>query len=261
MQVITYNEFLPKLLGPGAIGPYDGYDPGVDPTIANEFSAAAFRVGHTMLPSHLLRVDTEGRQSQVSLAGAFFRPSLIETHGIAPFLRGLAQLPAQEIDLLIVDEVRNLLFGGPGVRGADLAALNIQRTRDHGIARYNLVRQAYGLEPVASFAEVSSDADVQEVLEGVYGEVDRLELWPAALAEDHVPGAMLGETFHAIIVDQFTRLRDGDRFWFENDPYFLANQGLLDELRDTTLADIIRRNTPIGDEMPDDVFTVAAGGN
>ena len=261
MQVITYNEFLPKLLGPGAIGSYNGYDPKVAPTIANDFSTAAFRVGHTMLPSNLLRVDASGRQSQVSLARAFFRPSLIEAHGISPFLRGLAQLPAEEIDLLIVDEVRNLLFGGPGVRGTDLAALNIQRTRDHGIAGYNQVRQAHGLEPITSFRDFPSDPGAQKALEGLYEEIDRLELWPAGLAEDHVEGAMVGETFHAIIVDQFTRLRDGDRFWFENDPYFLANQETLKELRRTTLADIIRRNTPIDDEIPDDVFTVATSGS
>ena len=149
-----------------------------------------------------------------------------------------------------------MLFRGPGVRGTDLAALNIQRTRDHGIASYNLVRQVYGLDAVASFAEVSSDTEVQEALEDIYDEIGHLELWPAGLAEDHVEGAMVGETFHAIIVDQFIRLRDGDRFWYENDPYFLANQEILDELRRTTLADVIRRNTPINDEIPDDVFTL-----
>ena len=142
MQVITYNEFLPKLLGPRAIEPYAGYDPDINSSIANEFSTAAFRVGHTMLPSRLLRVSADGRQAQVSLADVFFRPSQLETHGISPFLRGLVLLPAEEVDLMVVDEVRNLLFRGvgrPGVRGTDLAALNIQRTRDHGLASFNLV--------------------------------------------------------------------------------------------------------------------------
>lgn len=256
MQVITYSEFLPKLLGPGAIGPYHGYNPDTDPSIANEFSTAAFRVGHTMLPSHLLRIDADGRQSQTSLAEAFFNPSLIETHGISPFLRGLARAPAEEIDLKVVDEVRNLLFGGAGTRGSDLAALNIQRTRDHGLGSYNMVRLAYGLDTVAAFGGVSPVAAVQESLEDIYDEISRLELFPAGLAEEHMEGAIVGETFHAIIVDQFTRLRDGDRYWYENDPFFLANPKLLDELRGTTLADIIRRNTAIDGEIPDDVFTV-----
>ena len=260
MQVITYNDFLPKLLAPGAIAPYDGYDPEVNPSITNGFSAAAFRVGHTMLPSRLLRVDARGRPNHVSLADAFSRPSLVETHGISPFLRGLVQLPAEEIDLMVVDEVRNLLLRGPGTLGTDLAALNVQKARDHGIASYNLVRQSYGLETVTTFGEVSSDTSAQGTLEEIYDAIGQLELWPAGLVEDQVEGGMIGETFHAIIVDQFTRLRDGDRFWYENAPYFLANGEILDELRETTLADIIRRNTLIDDEMPDDVFTLATSG-
>ena len=49
LQAITFNEFLPALLGEDAIAPYDGYDPTVNPGIANEFSTAAYRLGHSML--------------------------------------------------------------------------------------------------------------------------------------------------------------------------------------------------------------------
>ncbi len=84
-----------------------------------------------------------------------------------------------------------------------------------------------------------------------------MDLWPAALAEDHVSGAAIGETLQAIISDKFRRLRDGDRFWFENDAYFVANADLLAEVRSTTLADIIRRNTSVGDERSDYAFVVA----
>ena len=254
MQVITYGEFLPLLLGRGAIGPYEGYDPEVDPTIANEFSTAAYRFGHTMLASSLLRIDDAGEEHAVPLRTAFFSPSLVAEHGISGFLRGLAAQQAQEIDLLLVDDVRNLLFGPPGGPGRDLAALNIQRGRDHGLPDYNSVRAAYDLAPVTTFAGTSTNTDVGDALERAYGELHLLDLWTGGLAEDPMPGAMLGETFHTILVDQFRRLRDGDRYWFENDPYFLANPALLAEVRATTLARIIRRNTSIGDEIPDNVF-------
>ncbi|MYD72966.1 MAG: hypothetical protein F4Y11_01465, partial [Chloroflexi bacterium] len=126
MQVITYQEFLPLLLGPDAIAPYAGYDPMVDPSIANEFSTAAFRVGHTMLSPHLMMIDAEGETQAVSLARSFFEPSMLREAGIAPFLRGISTQLAQEIDLALVDEIRNMLFGPPGSEGRDLAALNIQ---------------------------------------------------------------------------------------------------------------------------------------
>ncbi len=254
MQVITYQEFLPLLLGRGALAPYRGYDAEVDPSIANEFSTAAFRVGHTMLSPDLMLIDSDGELSQISLATAFFDPSMVRTLGIDGFLRGLTTQRAQEIDLGLVDEIRNLLFGPPGSPGRDLAALNIQRGRDHGLPRYNVVRGAYGLPRALSFADVSSNPNVQQALELAYGTVEDIDLWTAGLAEDHMPGSMVGETFRAIIADQFERLRDGDRFWYENDPYFLANPSLLDEVRRTTLSDIIRRNTEIGSELSDNAF-------
>ena len=207
-----------------------------------------------MLSPTLLHIDERGRTRDFSLAEAFFNPALVEEHGISGFLRGLATQPAQEIDLLLVDEVRNVLFGAPGAPPRDLAALNIQRNRDHGLPDYNSARIAYGLPPARTFAAVSSAPNVQGALNRAYRSIDKLDLWAGGLAEDHVPGAMLGETFRAILADQFRRLRDGDRYWYERDPYFLANPGLLAELRATTLADVIRRNTPIGDEIPDRVF-------
>lgn len=254
MQVITYYEFLPVLLGPGAIGRYEGYDPEVDPTIANEFSTAAYRFGHTMLSPTLLLIDDNGREEGLPLRNAFFDPTLVPELGISGVLRGLARQQAQTVDARLVNDVRNMLFGAPGGPGRDLAALNIQRGRDHGLPDYNTVRIAYGLPPATSFADISSDPQVQEALELAYGDLRYVDLWAAGLAEDPLPGAMLGETFHTILVDQFRRLRDGDRYWFEHDPFFLANQNLLEEIRGTTLADIIRRNTAIADELPDSVF-------
>ena len=255
-QAITFNEFLPVFLGPDAIGPYRGYDPSVDPAIASEFSAAGFRVGHTMLSSNLLLIDADGEQDHIGLAQSFFNPSFVTENGVSLILRGLAAQLAQQVDPLVIDEVRNMLLKEPNGPVFDLAALNIQRGRDHGVGDYNTVRRAYGLTPVESFADISSDPGLQHALRRAYGDVHDLDLWVAALAEDHIAGAMVGETLRAIISDQFSRIRDADRYWFENDPYFLANPELLDEIRQTTLADIIRRNTPIQDEIQDNTFIV-----
>ncbi len=256
IQVITYTEFLPMLLGPGALGPYGGYNSAIDPAIANEFASAAFRIGHSLLSPFILHIDANGATRSVSLDEAFFNPSFVRAHGISGLLLGLSSQQAQHLDTHVIDQVRNLLFVDPPASGSrDLAAINIQRGRDHGVPSYNDVRRAYGLTPVQSFADVSSDPAVQAKLTQAYGgDIDRLELWPGGLAEDHLSGAMLGETFHAIVADQFRRLRDGDRFWFENDPYFLVNPELLGRIRSVTLADVIRRNTPLGNQLPDNVF-------
>ena len=58
-QHVIYNEFLPILLGQTFMKDFglraltegfsDGYRDDFDPSVTNEFSAAAFRVGHTMM--------------------------------------------------------------------------------------------------------------------------------------------------------------------------------------------------------------------
>ena len=95
---------------------------------------------------------------------------------------------------------------------------------------------------------------MQDALALAYGDIRLLDLWTGGLAEDHAPGSMLGETFRAIVAEQFRRLRDGDRYWHEPDPFFRANPALLAEVRATTLADVVRRNTPLDAEVPASVF-------
>lgn len=257
MQVITYNEFIPALLGPDALSPYTGYDPTINAGITNAFATAAFRLGHSMLNSTLLRLDANGdpiAEGHLLLRDAFFAPQLIiDEGGIEPLLRGLASQPSQKIDVFVVDAVRNFLFGQPGAGGLDLPSLNIQRGRDHGLPSYNDMRVALGLGAVASFADISADPEVQARLADAYGEVGLIDLWVGGLAEDHLPGAMVGELFHAILKQQFEALRDGDRFWYQNRYHGVALR-LLEQQR---LSDIIRRNTTIDTELPDDVFHVA----
>ncbi|UCE02132.1 MAG: hypothetical protein JSW67_12890 [Candidatus Latescibacterota bacterium] len=249
IQVITYQEFLPLLLGPDAMAPYGGYRTDVNPGIDNAFSSAAYRLGHSMVSDVLLRLKHNGEpiaDGNLPLAQSFFAPEKIHSAGgIEPILRGLATQRAQEIDAFIVDGLRNFLFGEPGAGGFDLAALNIQRGRDHGMKRYNDCRRALGLAPCTSFADVSSDAEIQSRLAAIYADVDEIDLWVGGLAEDHLPGAMVGELFHAILSDQFERLRAGDRFWYAND----FQPWMVRWLEGQTLAAIIRRNTSIGKEI------------
>jgi len=63
MQNITFNEYLPTLLGDDALSPYAGYNASIDPSIERVFSSAAFRLGHTQLSSEILRLETDGSQS------------------------------------------------------------------------------------------------------------------------------------------------------------------------------------------------------
>jgi hypothetical protein len=251
MQVITYNEFLPALLGPRALRPYWGYNPNVNPGIATEFSTGAFRIGHTLVNGDVEFLDNDANpiRATLPLAEAFFNPQPLKESGPDPVLKYLSTDNAQEVDTHIVGDLRNFLFGPPGAGGFDLASLNIQRGRDHGLSDYNSVRAAYGLPRVTSFSQITSDPDLQAKLFVLYGNVDSIDLWVGGLAEDHLPNASVGPTFQRIIANQFERVRDADRFWYER--VFWGAQ--LRALQQTRLSDIIRRNTTIT-KLQDNVF-------
>ena len=241
LQVITYNEFLPALLGPNALRPYSGYNRNVNPGIATEFSTAAFRIGHTLINDDVEFLDNDANpvREEMELADAFFNPEPLHEVGPDPVLKYLATDNTREVDTMLVSGLRNFLFGPPGAGGFDLAARNMQRGRDHGLPDYNSARFAYGLPRVTSFAEITTNPDLQARLAQLYGNVDSIDLWTGGLAEDHVAGGSVGPTFRAIIADQFERLRDGDRFWYSRT--FSGTQ--LQVLQQTRLSEVIRRNT------------------
>ena len=70
--------------------------------------------------------------------------------------------------------------------------------------------------------------------------VDAIDSWIGGLAEVHVTGGLLGETFNLVFVDQMERLQDGDRFYYL---YRLAGQQFADEIAGGQFKDIIERNT------------------
>lgn len=245
IQIITYNEFLPALLGPFAPAAEDAqYTPGINPTIANEFSAAMFRVGHTLLSSDLVIGDTG---NTIALRDAFTNPDFVvdNPENIDHMLLGLSRQRCQEIDSHVIEDVRTFLFLPPPFSiGLDLAALNLQRGRDHGLPPYNVVRVAYGLSPISDFDEISSDPAVCQAFRDAYETVDDIDVWIGAISEDHVPGTNVGELVLTALVEQFTRARDGDRFFYTLDPDLDSNfVRRIIRLDRVTLGRVIRRNT------------------
>lgn len=259
MQIITYEEYLPSVLGfdlsprpEGAI-----YNPSTNATITNSFAHAVFRFGHSQISPSTLLVNNNGSTAgSLSIAQAFFNPNVLKNDpaNVARMLKGLSSQMGQENDLLLVDGVRNSLFGPPGNGGLDLAALDIQRGRDHGLPDYNNLRARYGLAPVTTFAEISSDPAIQARLQELFGTVNNIDPFVGALAEDHLPGSSAGEFIHAVVGNQFERLRDGDRFFYTQDAFLQSNavRQVID-LSKVTLAQVIRWNTGITN-LQDNVF-------
>jgi hypothetical protein len=254
IQQITFQEFLPAILGPDPLPAYAGYDSNVDPSVSALFSTAAFRVGHTLQSGSIQRLDANGQSlpgGPLSIRNAFFNPNPLRDDGLDAYLRGMAAGTAQEFDLQVIDDLRNFLFGPPGAGGLDLASINIQRGRDLGLPGYNQARVDRGLPRVTSFSQITSNAAAASALQTIYGDVEKVDVWVGGLAEDHVPGGIVGPLFAAIIRDQMRRSRDGDRFWFENGQFSDTD---LAAIRATRLSDVIARNSGVTG-LPANVFT------
>ena len=97
-------------------------------------------------------------------------------------------------------------------------------------------------------------------LKAIYGSVSNLDAFTGMVAEKHVTGSELGELQLAMWQDQFGALRDGDRFFYLNDPLqsFIRQNFGIDSRK--TLAQIIALNTdtPLSD-LQANVFRVPAG--
>lgn len=239
---ITYNEFLPHLLGANAIKPYQGYKPVADPRLSEEFAGAAFRFGHSIVSANLEKTNEQGAEigEAVTLKEAFFQsPSdFVADGGADGLLRHLTNDLSNALDVHIVDDLRNFLFGPAA--GLDLASINLQRGRDLGLGTLNETRVALGLKPYTSFASITSDSATAAALKAAYGDVNKVELWIGGLAENHLSGAMVGQTFDLIISQQFQNLRDGDRLWYQNQGF---DQATLRDIESTTLSSLILKNT------------------
>ena len=256
MQAITYQEFLPALLGDAAPDLADAqYDPNLNPGIINEFSSALYRLGHSMIPTHLAMLGPSGIISQDSLIvlrDCFFNPGCLETpDAVDAMFRGLIAKPMQEIDSLVIDDLRNFLFGEPGAGGLDLIAINIQRGRDHGLPTYNTVRASLGLDAVEEFDGITTDPALSNELEALYGTTAPVDLWVGAVLEEHLASGSVGETIATGVREQFVRLRDGDRFFFLFDSALTAEEKAA--IGATRLSDVIQRNTGVNG-LPADVF-------
>ena len=94
-------------------------------------------------------------------------------------------------------------------------------------------------------------------LKAIYGSVDKMDAFVGMQAEKHVAGAELGPLEMAIWKKQFEALRDGDRFFYLNDPGLSTIKKNFGIDFHSTLGDIIARNTDVPrGEMAGNVFMV-----
>lgn len=264
IQHITYQNWLPIILGPEGyrqLGKYTEYNPNINPSISNVFATAALRFGHSMINHILHRYDENFEtipQGDLLLRHAFFSPwRLVDEGGVDPLLRGMFATPAKlkTPTQNLNSELTEKLFHSTHAVALDLAAINIQRSRDHGIPPYNKFRQFCNMTEVNDFDDLAneiSNKEVRDKLKELYGSVHNIDVWVGGILEDQVEGGKVGPLFRCLLMEQFSRLRVGDRFWYENPSVFKPDQ--LRQIKQTSLARILCDNGDNIDTIGENVF-------
>ncbi|XP_069358899.1 peroxidase-like [Maniola hyperantus] len=274
IQHITYREFLPIVLGSEVMrlfeldlqqkGFYRGYSPKINASPASAFGSAAFRFGHSLVQPSLMRFDRFHRPiaNNVSLHNELTNPSNIWSMGaVDRLLLGMVNQPIQKRDEFITEELTNHLFQTPHFSfGMDLAAINIQRGRDHGVPPYTTWREPCGLTSITNFDDLFRVMPARAVrkLKVLYKHVDDIDLFTGGMAERPVVGGLVGPTLACIIAQQFTNLRKGDRFWYENGGFESSlTPAQLQQIRRVSLAQVLCRTLDSIDSIQPFVFLSA----
>ncbi|GBC41947.2 heme peroxidase [Rhizophagus irregularis DAOM 181602=DAOM 197198] len=256
IQKITYYEYLGTALGV-PLPPYTGYRPDIRPQIDTFFSSVTFRYGHSEISDFYNIVNEHGDYLATLSLHDLKEKSILQLYGVPSLALSLSLQLQEEVDIWFSENMRSyhakLRSPDPAM---DIAALDIIRARDHGIPSYNDARAAFGLSRKASWEEITSDAEVQQKLKSTYTSVDQIEPLMGALAEDHINGGNYGELISASFNATWTKIRDSDRFWYENKGESGFSSDDISKIQTTRLVDIIRRNTPKSSIFPNNLWFV-----
>ncbi|XP_045169886.2 heme peroxidase 2-like isoform X2 [Mercenaria mercenaria] len=240
-QHVVYNEYLPVTVGLTALQNYgidvapagyfkDTYDYTVDATIRNEFAAAIFRFGHSLISDFiaLAQVDDEAIIQQEKLEQNFDEPLLYHSNshkGTDNILKWTSDTPCLQADRKLQPSVQKMLFFDAAInKSRDLAALNIQ------------------------------------------SHPDDVDLFTGQMSEIRLSGSQLGPTGQCLFMEQFKRLRDGDRFFYErytSNPSLTFTLNQLSEIKQVRMSTLFCLNTAYkpGKRVQENMFLLQGTGN
>ncbi|XP_035783769.1 peroxidase-like [Anopheles albimanus] len=175
--------------------------------VSNEFATAAIRFYHTMMP---------GTVGNVPLQTLFYRPKdLRKRDYFRQLVDSVLHQNAMALDTAYVDDVAHLLFGATRQIGLDVLALDIQRGRDHGLARYvdyYALCNGGRIDDWSQLASVMRPEDLT-ILRSTYARVEDVDLIVGGVAERpkaSAGGGIVGPTFTCLIREQIERSLIGD---------------------------------------------------
>lgn len=250
-QHISFNEYMPLLLGPTLMNYYSlnvrtygytNYEPYTDPSSWNDYATAACRFGHTQIPGWHSVPHGYGKQYNASqgywLRDQFFNPSYLWKGEIDGLIRGWLYDKSKSVDPFFSTDIKNYLFKPPNKPyGIDLYATNVHRGRDCGLPGYvHYLKYCFGYE-VYSWNDLNRfiPAEIVAMFRQLYESWLDIDLYTAGVTERHFVDADIGPTFACILGIQYYHVKFGDRYYYEHGGQSGSfNLAQLDNIRSTT---------------------------
>lgn len=160
LQKIIMYDFLPALLNnDSAISNYTGYKPFMQPGISHVFATTAFRFPHTIVPPALFlrkrncefRTEVSGYPALRLCQNWWNAQDIVQEYSVDEIILGMASQIAENEDHIVVEDLRDFIFGPMHFTRLDVVSTSIMRARDNGIAPYNVLRKKFGLHEITDF--------------------------------------------------------------------------------------------------------------
>ena len=136
-------------------------------------------------------------------------------------------------------------FNRPDGEVLDLATIDIVRTRERGVPRYNEFRRLFHLKAPATFEEMTGgDANLAEELQRVYGDVERVDLMVGLYAEPKPEGFGFSDTAFRVFILMASRRLEADRFFTDDYRPEVYTKAGIDWVESNSMRTVLLRHFP-----------------
>ena len=168
------------------------------------------------------------RMAELTPAGGFYtfgvsNPGAIQLHNFPRFLQQFERADGTTVDL---------------------AAMDVLRTRERGVPRYNRFRELFHKNPVRTFEELTPNTRWQEELRSVYGSVDDVDLMIGMYAEQPPKGFGFSDTAFRVFALMAPRRLKSDRFFTTDYTPKMYTPSGLKWIDDNSMVTLLRRHFP-----------------
>lgn len=191
-------------------------------------SVATGQTRRTHQLAQILAEDVHARMAESSMEDLLYsfgraHPGALTLHNFPAALRDLSRPTGEPIDLATVDVVRS---------------------RERGVPRYNEFRRLFRLPPVKSFADLTDNQEWAEQLARIYQGIDDVDLMVGLYAERKPRGFGFSDTAFRVFILMASRRIAADRFLTTDFTADVYTEAGMSWVRDNSMRTVLLRHFP-----------------